>query len=146
MAFCQNKFCRFSSLSIFCLECKTISRRAARWLIVLHPKQNIESELKWQTCYILGSKCIKVRHHKNAVHQVKGFLMKKSLRTMQQLVYTFEKANSPFHWRAAKFAWHGAKSLTFFCSLCKFCLGCKTISRLAARWLIVLHPKQNLES
>ena len=28
--------------------CKTISRRAARRLIVLHPKQNIESEPKWQ--------------------------------------------------------------------------------------------------
>jgi len=26
-----------------------ISRRAARRLIVLHPKQNTESELKWQT-------------------------------------------------------------------------------------------------
>src|SRR6202044_2702621 len=39
-----------SSLSIFCFGCKTISRRTARRLIVLHPKQNIESELKWQTC------------------------------------------------------------------------------------------------
>ena len=42
--------CHFSSLSIFCLGRKTITRRAARRLIVLHPKQNIESELKWQTC------------------------------------------------------------------------------------------------
>ena len=40
----------FSSLSIFCLGCKTISRRAACRLIVLYPKQNVESELKWQTC------------------------------------------------------------------------------------------------
>ena len=40
----------FSSLSIFCLGCKTISRRAARRLIVLRPKQNMESGLKWQTC------------------------------------------------------------------------------------------------
>ena len=38
----------FSSLSVFCLGCKTISRQAARRLIVLHPKQNIQSELKWQ--------------------------------------------------------------------------------------------------
>jgi hypothetical protein len=42
--------CHFSSLSIFCLGCKTIRRRAARRLIVLHPKQNIESDLKLQTC------------------------------------------------------------------------------------------------
>jgi hypothetical protein len=40
----------FSSLSIFCLGCKTISRRAARRLIVLHPKHNLEGELKWQAC------------------------------------------------------------------------------------------------
>jgi hypothetical protein len=38
--------CHFSSLSIFCLGCKTISQPAS-WLIALHPKQNIESELKW---------------------------------------------------------------------------------------------------
>jgi len=30
---------------VFCLGCKTLSRRAARRLVVLHPKQNIESEL-----------------------------------------------------------------------------------------------------
>ena len=36
--------CHFSSLSILCLGCTKISRRAARRLIVLHPKQNIESE------------------------------------------------------------------------------------------------------
>jgi len=41
-----NQICHFSSLSIFCLGCKAISRRAARRLIVLHPKQNIESEPK----------------------------------------------------------------------------------------------------
>jgi len=40
----------FSSLSIFCLGCKTISRRAALWLIALHTIQNIQSELKRQTC------------------------------------------------------------------------------------------------
>ena len=64
--------CHFSSLSIFCLGCKTISRRAAGRLIVLHPKQNIEGELKWLTCQIL---CIKVHQNvtgKNAVRQVKG--------------------------------------------------------------------------
>jgi len=36
----------FSSFSIFCLGYKTISRREARRRIVLHPKQNMESELK----------------------------------------------------------------------------------------------------
>src|ERR1700690_292009 len=45
--------CHFGSFSIFCLACKTISRRAARRLIVLHPKQNIESEPKRQSCSIL---------------------------------------------------------------------------------------------
>jgi len=29
---------------------QTISRQAARRLIVLHPKQNIQSEPKWQIC------------------------------------------------------------------------------------------------
>jgi len=56
-----EQVCQFSSLPTFCLGCKTISRRAARRLIALHPKQNIESEPKWQTCYIL---CIKM--YKNA--------------------------------------------------------------------------------
>jgi len=28
-----------------------ISRRAALPLIVVHPKQNTENELKWQTCF-----------------------------------------------------------------------------------------------
>jgi len=45
-----KQVCQFSSLSIFCLGCKIISQRAACRLIVLHPKQNIESELNWQTC------------------------------------------------------------------------------------------------
>jgi len=45
-----KQVCHFSSHSIFCLGCKTISQRAARGLIVfLRLKQNIESELKWQT-------------------------------------------------------------------------------------------------
>jgi hypothetical protein len=41
-----KQVCHFRSLSLslFCLGCKTISRRAARRLIVLHPKQNIESD------------------------------------------------------------------------------------------------------
>jgi hypothetical protein len=51
MGIVPKQVCHFSSLSIFCLGCKTISRRAARRLIVLHPKQKIESELKWQTCF-----------------------------------------------------------------------------------------------
>ena len=42
--------CNFSSLYIFCLGQDTISWRFARLLIVLHPKRDIESELKWQTC------------------------------------------------------------------------------------------------
>jgi hypothetical protein len=41
-----EQICHFSSLDIFCLGCKTISRRSARELIVLHPKQNISSERK----------------------------------------------------------------------------------------------------
>jgi len=45
-----EQVCNFSSLSIFCLGCKASSRRAAGQRIVLHPKQNMESELKWQTC------------------------------------------------------------------------------------------------
>jgi len=53
-----KQVCRFSSLSISCSGCKTNSRRAARRLIVLHPKQNIESEQKWQTCFC-ASKWIK---------------------------------------------------------------------------------------
>jgi len=35
---------------------KTISQRTAHRLMDLHPKQNIESEIKWQTCYILCTK------------------------------------------------------------------------------------------
>jgi hypothetical protein len=61
MGIVKKQVYHFGSLSIFCLGCKTISRRAARRLIVLHPKQNIESEQKWQTCLIL---CIKM--HQNA--------------------------------------------------------------------------------
>jgi len=44
-----EQVCHFSSLYVFCLGCKTISRRAARPLIVLYPEQNIYSEQKWQT-------------------------------------------------------------------------------------------------
>jgi len=64
----------FSSLNIFCLGCNTISRRAARRLIVLHPERNIESEQKWQTYLIFASKCnsIKMQRHKNAMRQLKG--------------------------------------------------------------------------
>jgi len=46
-----KQVCHFRSLSIFCLGYKTISRRPARRLIFLHLKQNIESDLKWQTCF-----------------------------------------------------------------------------------------------
>jgi len=41
-----KQVCHFSSLFIYCFGCKMISREAARGLIVLHPKQNIESELE----------------------------------------------------------------------------------------------------
>ena len=47
----QKQVSHLSSFHIFCLGCITISRRAARRLMVLHPKQNIESDLKWQTCF-----------------------------------------------------------------------------------------------
>jgi len=43
--------CHFNSVCIFCLGCKTIGRRAARRLIVLRLKRNIERELKWQACF-----------------------------------------------------------------------------------------------
>jgi len=39
------------SVSIFCVKCKTIGRRAARRLIVLHPKHTIDIEHEMQTCY-----------------------------------------------------------------------------------------------
>jgi len=61
-----------SLLSILCLGCKNDQWRAARRLIVLHPKQNIESELKWQTCQMLGVKMHQSASSKNAVRQVKG--------------------------------------------------------------------------
>jgi len=41
----------FGSLFIFCLGSKMIGRRAARRLIILHPKQHVESELKLKTCF-----------------------------------------------------------------------------------------------
>jgi len=50
--------CHFGSVFVFCLGCKTVSRRAARLLIVLHPEQNMESELEWQTFTFFGAlKC-----------------------------------------------------------------------------------------
>jgi len=43
---------------LFCGGFKSISRRTVRRLIALHPKQNIESELKWKTCSgKMPSKC-----------------------------------------------------------------------------------------
>jgi len=42
--------------AIFCWGCKPISQRAARRLIVLHPKQNIESELKKANLFWHGAK------------------------------------------------------------------------------------------
>ena len=59
MGIVKKQVCHFSSLSVFCLGCKTISRRTARRLIVLHPKQNIESELKYKNFVrFCVSKCI----------------------------------------------------------------------------------------
>jgi len=45
-----EQVCHFGSLCVFCLGCKTISRRAARRLIALHHKQGVQIEQKWQTC------------------------------------------------------------------------------------------------
>jgi len=41
-----KRVCHFRSRSIFCLGCRTISRRAARRLIVWHPEQNIEVNIE----------------------------------------------------------------------------------------------------
>jgi len=46
-----KQFCHFSSFSVFCLGRKMISRRAARRLMLLHPEQNLKSELKWKICF-----------------------------------------------------------------------------------------------
>jgi len=69
-----EQVCHFSSLSTFCLGCKTISRRAARRPIAPHPKQNTESEQKWQKWLVrfCASKCIKMQQLKKAVRQIKG--------------------------------------------------------------------------
>jgi len=40
----------FSSLSVFVYYVKASADEQLARLIVLHSKQNIESELKWQTC------------------------------------------------------------------------------------------------
>jgi len=45
-----EQYLNLSAFSICCVGYKTISRRAARRPTVLHPEQNIESELQWQTC------------------------------------------------------------------------------------------------
>jgi len=42
----SNKFAILVNVLYFVSDAK----RSARRLIALHPKQNIESELKWQTC------------------------------------------------------------------------------------------------
>jgi hypothetical protein len=64
----------FGSLSTFCLGCKTITRRAARRLIILHPKQ--ESELKWQPVGFSGaqSRCLSVKRLK-MLHLRNTFLL-----------------------------------------------------------------------
>jgi hypothetical protein len=57
----QKQVFNFCSIFIHCLGCKTLSQRAARRLIVLHPKHNIVSQLRWHECLLL---CMKM--HKNA--------------------------------------------------------------------------------
>ena len=79
----SNKFAILVHLIYFDFACKTISRRAARRLIVLHPKQNIESELKWQKN---GKQLVLARCQKNlAVRQGKGERGNISCRRMQNL-------------------------------------------------------------
>jgi len=46
-----KQICYFSSFSTFRLGQKRICQRADRRLIVLHPKQNTESEPKEQICF-----------------------------------------------------------------------------------------------
>jgi len=54
----MQQVCQLNSLSIFCLACKTISQRKALRVIVLRPKQKIESELILQLAVLFGvSKC-----------------------------------------------------------------------------------------
>ena len=53
LAPCQNKFAILDHF-LYLFRMQNDQWPAARRLIVLHPKQNIESDLKWQTCQILG--------------------------------------------------------------------------------------------
>jgi len=57
-----KQVCHFSSLSIFCLGCNMMSRRAARCLIVLHPKirYGMCPKIKKQSKYIARSRAIGV--------------------------------------------------------------------------------------
>jgi len=69
-----KQVCHFGSLSRFRLGFKTTSRRAAaRRLIVLHPEQSIDSELKMTNLLeFVRQNCIKMQQSKNAVRQVKS--------------------------------------------------------------------------
>jgi len=49
----MTKFAAILVHFLYFLRCQTISRRAARRMIVLHSKLNIESELKWQICLVM---------------------------------------------------------------------------------------------
>jgi len=50
----EKKFEILHSFSTSSLGRKTIRLRAARLLIVLRPKLNVESEHKWQNCYLVA--------------------------------------------------------------------------------------------
>ena len=91
-----------------------ISRREALRLIVLHPKQNIESEIKWQSC----SATVKSKFSCSSV-QVKGLYEKKTRYRKLPLhnkiiiaVFTFEildmhnyKLNIPTIFRFLQYAY-----------------------------------------
>ena len=47
-----------------------VPKQAARLLIVLHPKQNIESELKWQTCFGTTPKKFSCSSGKRLIFQI----------------------------------------------------------------------------
>jgi len=47
----REQVIRFTFTLNILFRTQMISRRPSRKLIVLHPKQNLESEVKWHTCF-----------------------------------------------------------------------------------------------
>ena len=82
MGVVPKQVCHFSSLSIFAEDAKAISRRAARRLIALYPKQNVESEKNGKLVRFCASICIKLQQQKNAVRQVKGYTVNAAMRAI----------------------------------------------------------------